>query len=108
MGRGERGMVSVETGFAALFLALAAGLAITVAGALFVLGQCQVAANEVARQLARGDAAAVARASADVPSEAVVTAEREGGVAVVTVRWTARLGGIEWPLEAQARVQEEP
>ncbi|MBK8462015.1 MAG: hypothetical protein IPL36_02810 [Nigerium sp.] len=98
----------METGFAALFLALAAGLAITVAGALFVLGQCQVAANEVARQLARGDAAAVARASADVPSEAVVTAEREGGVAVVTVRWTARLGGIEWPLEAQARVQEEP
>lgn len=105
--RGERGMVTVETGFAALFLALVAGLAITVAGALFVLGQCQVTANEVARQLSRGDDAAVARATADAPAGAQVTSARDGGAAVVTVRWTARLGGLSWPLEAQARVLEE-
>ncbi|MFT3876716.1 MAG: hypothetical protein QM708_09890 [Propioniciclava sp.] len=105
--RGERGMVTVETGFAALFLALAAGLAIVVAGALFVFGQCQVTANEVARQLSRGDERAAARASEDAPAGAVVTSAREGGAAVVRVRWTAKLGTFTWPLEAQARVLEE-
>ena len=83
MHRGDRGMVTVETAFATLFLAGALALAILVGGAAFVLGQCQVTANEVARQSARGDAAAVARATADAPAGAQVVNRREGGASVV-------------------------
>lgn len=107
MERGQRGMVTVETAFAALFVAGALALAIVVAGAAFVLGQCQVTANEVARQAARGDAAAVARASADAPSGAEVASRREGGAVVVEVTWRFTLGSVSWPLVARAQVLEE-
>lgn len=105
--RDERGMVSVETGFATLFLALVVGVSVVVAGAVFTLGQCQVAANEIARQAARGDAAAVARASADVPQGARVSTRREGGALVVEVAWAASVGPVTWPVTARASVLEE-
>ena len=100
-------MVTVETAFATLFLAGVLALALLVGGAAFVLGQCQVTANEVARQAARGDAAAMARATADAPTGAVVDTRRESGELVVEVRWEAPLGFTTWPLVARARVLAE-
>ena len=107
MHRGDRGMVTVETALATLFLAGALALAILVGGAAFVLGQCQGTAKEVARQSARGDAAAVARATADAPAGAQVVGRREGGASVVEVTWHLRLGSMSWPLVARAQVLEE-
>lgn len=107
MGEGQRGMVSVETAFSVLFMAMAASLALAVAGAVFVLGQCQVVANEVARQAARGDAAAVERATADAPPGASVSTRREAGAVVVEVTYSAGIGPATWPLAARARVLEE-
>ena len=100
-------MVTVETAFALLVLAVVLAGVLLVGGAAFVLGQCQVTANEVARQAARGDAAAVARATADAPTDAVVTHRTEGGAVVVEVRWEAPLGVTAWPLVARATVLEE-
>ena len=100
-------MVTVETAFALLVLAVVLAGVLLVGGAAFVLGQCQVTANEVARQAARGDAAAVARATADAPTDAVVTHRTEGGAVVVEVRWEAPLGVTTWPLVASATVLEE-
>ncbi len=100
-------MVTVETAFALLVLAVVLAGVLLVGGAAFVLGQCQVTANEVARQAARGDAAAVARATADAPTDAVVTHRTEGGAVVVEVRWEAPLGVTTWPLVARATVLEE-
>ena len=100
-------MVTVETAFALLVLAVVLAGVLLVGGAAFVLGQCQVTANEVARQAARGDAAAVARAIADAPTDAVVTHRTEGGAVVVEVRWEAPLGVTTWPLVASATVLEE-
>ena len=107
MHRDDRGMVTVETAFAALFLAGALALAVVLAGAAFQLGQCQVTANEVARQAARGDAAAVARATSDAPAGAVVETRRDGTAVVVEVTWRFRLGSVSWPLSARAQVLEE-
>lgn len=100
-------MVTVETAFATLFLAGVAVLAVSVAGALFGLGQCQVVANEVARQAARGDTAAVARASGDAPDGAEVSSRREAGTVVVEVRCPARIGPALWPMVARSTVLEE-
>lgn len=107
MESGQRGMVTVEAAFAMLLLAGSLALAILLAGAAFVLGQCQVTANEVARQAARGDAAAVARASADAPSGAEVVTRRESGSVVVEVTWRFALGSSSWPLVARAQTLEE-
>ena len=100
-------MVTVETAFATLFLAVVLAGVLLVGGAALVQGQCQATANEVARQAARGDAAAVARASADAPAGASVTTRRTGGAVVVEVRWEAPLGPVTWPLSASAQVLEE-
>ena len=51
--------------------------------------------------------AAVARATADAPTDAVVTHRTEGGAVVVEVRWEAPLGVTTWPLVARATVLEE-
>lgn len=100
-------MVTVETAFATLFLAGVLAFVLLVGGAAFVLGQCQVTANEVARQLARGDSVAVARATADAPPGARVTSRREADAVVVEVRWEAPLGVASWPLVARAHVLAE-
>lgn len=103
----ERGMVTVEAAFAALFLAVALAFAILAGGAAFVLGQCQVTANEVARQAARGDTAAAARATADAPEGAEVVSRRVDGAVRVEVTWRFSLGSTSWPLVARAQVLEE-
>lgn len=100
-------MVTVETAFATMFLAVVLGVVLLIGGAAFVAGQCQVVANEVARQAARGDAAAMERAVAEAPRGATVEQSREAGMVVVEVRWQAPLGLTTWPLVARAQVLEE-
>ncbi len=107
VGGRERGMVTVEMAAASLVLAAVTLFCVAVFGAVFQLGLCQLTANEVARQQARGDAAAVARASADAPVGARVETRREGGATVVTVALDATVLRWRVPLAAQARVIDE-
>ncbi|QIK71812.1 hypothetical protein G7070_05385 [Propioniciclava coleopterorum] len=100
-------MVAVETAFAVLILAAVGAFVISVAGVMFAQTQCQVTADEVARQLARGDTAAVQRARADAPAGASVVTREESGATVAEVRLEARLGPVVWPIRAQARVLAE-
>lgn len=106
-GHAERGMVTLETAFAVMVLALALALSLAVVGAAFVLGQLQVGANEVARQAARGDAAAVERAKEDLPRGASVVTRTDGGVVVVEAQWVPPLLPGAGPLVASARVVQE-
>ncbi|GAB3715881.1 TadE family type IV pilus minor pilin [Mariniluteicoccus flavus] len=109
--RPDRGMVTAELamGLIALMLAVAAGIGLI--GVALVQGQCWDTASEVARQVARGDRAALDRAKNDAPAGARVTIGRDADVAVVTVRATARPFGPRGPgvdLSATARVVAEP
>jgi hypothetical protein len=73
--------------------------------------RCVDAAAAVARQAARADGAAVAKAKAGAPSGAVITIEKHPGLVTVVVRVKARPLG-RWlaavPLEARAQVVPEP
>lgn len=107
---GERGSTTIEValGLVSLLLAATAGVWLV----LVVILQARIVdtASEIARQEARGDRAAIARAEAQAPAGAVVSRDREQGLAVVTVRLAARpLGaGPSVPLQARARVLLEP
>lgn len=103
----ERGMVMVETAFAVLFLALIGAFVISVAGVMVAQTQCQLTADEVARQEARGDRAAVERAKSDAPAGASVTTRQESGAILTEVILDARVGPVVWPVRAQARVLAE-
>ncbi len=107
-GPDERGMVTAE--LAAVTVVVAAVLAglLVVVGTVFQLAQCQVVANEVARQLARGDAPAARRAEAEAPPGARVRTRHESGAVVVEVTLQAPFGGFTLPLQAGATVLEEP
>jgi len=75
---------------------------------LVLVDQCQLAADEVARQAARGDAAAVKRASAGAPPGAVVTVSDADGATTVVVTFTPRLMGVPTTeLAARATVLDE-
>ncbi|WP_300079186.1 TadE family type IV pilus minor pilin [Propioniciclava sp.] len=104
---GERGLVTVEAAFVSIGVAAAVGAAIGVTGGAFQLAQCQLTANEVARQAARGDDAAVARAKADAPRGARVTIGEQGGVTRVTVALDVGVGPVRVPVEASAQVIDE-
>jgi hypothetical protein len=73
--------------------------------------RCVDTAAAVARQAARGDAAGVARATANGPRGAKVMVQRQAGLVTVTVRVTAR-PLADWlvtvPLQARAEVVPEP
>ncbi len=107
LSRAERGMVTVEVALSMLALAVVVAVAIWFAGAAFLMGHCQLTADEVARQHARGDRGAVARASADAPAGARVDARSAGGQTVVVVSAEARIGPWSWPVRAEARVIDE-
>lgn len=100
-------MVTVELALASLLVAAVIAGCVAMAGAVFRFGACQLTANEVARQHARGDRAAVAVATADAPAGASVSVRSEGGVTVVEVRLDAVVGPATVPLVATARVVEE-
>lgn len=100
----QRGLVTVELAFATLVVASVVTALAWAVGVIATLGACQVTANEVARQHARHDQAAVARATADAPAGARVDISTQQGSSVVVVTWTGRLGLLEWPVRAEARV----
>ena len=109
--RDRRGMVTAE-------------LAVTTLGAFVVLTmmcwgiylvvtqlRCVDAAAAVARQAARGDAGAVAKAKAGAPSGSTIIIDKGSTLVTVAVRVTARPLGrwlVAVPLEAHAQVVPEP
>ncbi len=73
--------------------------------------RCIDVATEVARQAARGDAAAVRRAEREAPPGAIVSVDRGRSVTTVEVRLSARPIAawlVAVPLQARAEVVPEP
>lgn len=104
----ERGMVTVELAAASLLLAAVLAGVIAMVVGTFRLAECQVTANEIARQEARGDAEAVASATDDRPAGSTVTVNLVEGTVVVRAQCDATLGRIRVPMEVTARVVQEP
>ncbi|HRA75534.1 MAG TPA: TadE family type IV pilus minor pilin [Propionicimonas sp.] len=103
-------MVTAELALGMLFVAAATAVAAWVVTVLGVLVQCQDAAAEVARQEARGDTVAAARARADRPPDSRVSITRSGRSIEVTVQvetrpWADWLPAV--PLKATAIVLAE-
>lgn len=109
--RDEQGMVTAE--LAVTILAALALLVMMSWGIYLIVLQirCGDTAAAVARQVARGDAAAVARVKAAAPDGATVVVDRGRELVTVTVRLSAR-PLAEWlvavPLSARAQVVPEP
>lgn len=107
--RPARGMVTAELAVGLLAVALVISMAAGLAGTLQLQARCIDSASEIARQIARGDDAAAARASRDVPEGAVVSHRRSGDQVVVTVRMPVRLANLPlFELSATARTIVEP
>ena len=106
--RAARGMATVELALVSMLVAGALGFGVWVLAQLVAYDPCQVTAHEVARQAARGDRAAVARATADRPAGSTVTVTDAAGVTTVVVRFEPALAGVRVAsLEARARVLNE-
>jgi hypothetical protein len=110
-GSKERGMVTAE--LAVTTLAAFAVLTMMCWGIYLVVIQlrCVDAAAAVARQAARADGAAVAKARTGAPTGATIMIEKRPNLVTVTVRVRARplgrwMAGV--PLEARAQVVPEP
>lgn len=106
----ERGMVTVELALGLVALAIIVGVAIQLVGVMLLQGRCWDTATEVARQVARGDHQAVAKARSDAPEGATIDIAAREGVAVVIVQTRAQPVGPLLPLDlrAEARVVQEP
>ena len=109
--RDGRGMVTAE--LAVTTLAAFAVLTMMCWGISVVVTQlrCVDAAAAVARQAARGDDTAVAKAKAGAPSGAAITIDKRPNLVTVTVRVKAHplgRGLASVPLEAHAHVVPEP
>lgn len=104
-------MVTAELAFASMGAAVACVLLAWVLALVGLLLRCQEIAVDVARQEARGDRAAVARAMSDRPKGARVAISNDGQVVRVRVDLAAR-PWADWlptvPLGARAAVQREP
>jgi len=104
-------MVTVELALASVGAAAALVLIAWVLSVVMLWGACHDLATGVARQEARGDAAAVAKILSQRPRGAEVTTRREDGRVVVVVDLAAR-PWAEWlpsiPLHAEASVIAEP
>ncbi|SMO84092.1 hypothetical protein [Propioniciclava tarda] len=94
MRQAQRGMVTVELALVSVLVAGAVALGCWVLTQLFIFDQCQITANEVARQAARGDAQATQRARMDAPPGAVVVVTDAAGATTVKVRFTPVLLGV--------------
>lgn len=93
--RSERGMVTVELAFAALIAGLLTVALVGLVGVGILQARCHETAAEVARQEARLDAAAVARALSDRPAGSRVLVQRRDGLVTVTVTVVAQpLGSL--------------
>lgn len=107
----ERGMVTAELALASLAVTVVVVAIAWVIGVLGLALRCQGTATEVARQLARGDSAAAARAERSAPPGAEIRADRAGDEVRVVVRlraqpWAAWLPAV--PVESSAIVLAEP
>jgi hypothetical protein len=101
-------MVTIELAMVSVLVAGVVGLVGWFGLQLVAYDLCQITAHEVARQSARGDAAAVARASSDVPAGAVVSVSDASEATTVVVRFTPVLLGVPLPpLDARATVLDE-
>ncbi|MCE1173219.1 MAG: hypothetical protein LWW77_01255 [Propionibacteriales bacterium] len=104
-------MVTIELALAGLGAVAMVALLAWVLSALMLWGTCQDLATGVARQEARGDAAAVAEILEHRPPGAQVDVRRADGRVVVQVDLAAR-PWAEWlpsiPLHAEATVIAEP
>ena len=89
----ERGMVTAELGLATLLLAVVVVVIAWLVAVLGLLLRCQSTAWEVARQEARGDAAAVRQARAAAPAGTGIEVRRVAGEVTVEVALAAR----PWP-----------
>ncbi len=106
-----RGMVTAE--LAVTTLAACALLTMMCWGIYLVVTQvrCVDVAAAVARQAARGDAAAMAKAKAGAPPNATIVIDKGPSLVTVTVKVKARPLGrwlVAVPLEARALVIPEP
>lgn len=104
-------MVTAELAFASIGAALACILLAWTLTLLGLLVRCQDTAAEVARQEARADHSAVAKALADRPSGAKVDVQQDAEQVTVRVELSARPWAT-WlptvPLSAKAVVLREP
>ncbi len=104
-------MVTAELAFASIGAALVGVMLAWVLALISLLVRCQDTAAEVARQEARADQAAAARARVDRPEGAAITVRQDSGQVVVRVELQARPWGA-WlpavPLVADATVLREP
>ena len=109
--RPERGMVTAELALAVLASVFVLMIMCwSVAIAVLQL-RCMDTAAEVARQAARGDRVAAARAEHDAPAGAEVSLSTTGDRVVVVVNLEARPGGLRLPavqLSATAETLKEP
>ena len=106
-----QGMVTAELAVATL---AAFALLTTMSWGIYLVViqlRCVDAAAAIARQAARGDTSAVAKAKAAAPSDATIVIDKHPSLVIVTVRLKARPLGrwlVAVPLEARAQVVPEP
>ncbi|MFW6597756.1 TadE family type IV pilus minor pilin [Propionibacteriaceae bacterium Y2011] len=107
--RQGRGMVTAELAAGVLAVVVLVVLLAGWAGVVMMQLRCLDSASEIARQQARGDEAAVARAKADLPAGARVQVIRDGWVTTVRVSapvWQPPLPRLE--VTATAETMLEP
>jgi hypothetical protein len=111
----EDGFVTAETAVTMPALVVVLVLAMVAVGASTAQLRCAAAAREVARAVARGEAADAARAAglSSAPSGSVIQIERSGELMVVQVRARVHLPGpvlhgIGWTVRADAAAALEP
>lgn len=90
--RKQRGMVTVEFAVALIVVALVACGAAFVVQLVVVQARCGDTAAAVARQIARGDDQAAAKAKATAPKGASVTIVRSGNTVDVRVAVSEKMG----------------
>jgi hypothetical protein len=107
----ERGMVTAEIAVGMLLVAAMAVAMGWLGGVIVMQQRVDDSAVQIARQQARGDTEAVARAREAAPDGATVEIRRDGEEYVVTVRCRPS-SSVPWlaapELSGTARVQAEP
>lgn len=92
--RRERGMVTTEIALGSLIVVLLLSLAGWMLATVFTVDRCQLAADAIARQHARGDDAAVKQLSTSAPDGARVEVRRSNGASTVQVSYTPVFLGL--------------
>ena len=107
-GRRERGMVTTEIALGSLVIATLLGVVVSVAAILVTIDRCELAANAIAREVARGDTEAVEHLASAVPASATAMVTHSGRATTVVVRYDAVWAGIRvTSFDATATVLDE-